>query len=109
MNLEYVVNQCMIDSEAWFPNVHRQAHSAILHHTLGLAGEVGEFANLMKKVDRDSMSMDEALPLLRQELTDVFIYVANLIGYLEMDLEHEYKKKRIQNDQRFGRASREIE
>lgn len=96
--LEVLARECMEDSERWFPDV---AHS-LPHHVLSLAGEVGELANLVKKVERGSL---EVTAIVRHELameaTDVFIYLLNIAALLGIDLERSYKLKRTENERRF--------
>lgn len=45
-----------------------------------LAGEVGELANLLKKVRRGDITLDEALPEISKELADVLTYLAFRCG-----------------------------
>lgn len=40
-----------------------------------ITGELGEAANIIKKVDRGDMTMDEARPLLAKEFADVATYL----------------------------------
>jgi len=102
--------QCLDDSARWFGDTI-DFDGAIPHHALALAGEVGEFANIVKKIDRGSLDSRE--PRVRHdlamELTDVLIYVLNLGALLRVDLEEAYKIKRAENEQRFTkeRARRE--
>jgi NTP pyrophosphatase (non-canonical NTP hydrolase) len=78
------------------------------HGTIALTGEVGEFANVLKKAVREHESMG-TLPdgpvytALREELSDVFIYVVKLALALEMDLEAEYYAKMKFNETKFRR------
>jgi NTP pyrophosphatase (non-canonical NTP hydrolase) len=94
--------QCLDDSIRWFGDTVN-IEGAIPHHALALAGEVGEFANIVKKIDRGSLDSRE--PRVRHdlamELTDVLIYVLNLGALLRIDLEESYKIKRAENEQRF--------
>jgi NTP pyrophosphatase (non-canonical NTP hydrolase) len=92
--------QALSDSERWFPDV---AHS-ITHHTLGLAGEVGEFANLLKKIERGSLDYRDAAVRhkLMMELTDTYIYLLNIAGLLNVDLTKSYLYVRSENEKRFG-------
>jgi len=75
----------------------------MMHNTLALAGEVGEFANILKKIDRGSLQYGDAIVRkdLAFELADIYIYVLNLAGIMDVDLEQLYKLKRAENDQRF--------
>jgi NTP pyrophosphatase (non-canonical NTP hydrolase) len=49
-------------------------------------GEIGEYANLRKKVERGDMTLAEALPALSDELADVVIYLDLLASQLGIDL-----------------------
>lgn len=40
-----------------------------------VVGEVGELANVMKKVDRGDMTLEEARPMLEAEIADVVCYL----------------------------------
>lgn len=59
-----------------------------IYPTLGLCGEVGEFANKIKKVYRDDNGIvsKEMYDSLLSELGDVLWYVANCATDLGMDL-----------------------
>ena len=74
--------------------------------TLALTGELGEFANIVKKISRDHMSFkskpdDERLEHLKEELTDCFIYLMVIANFLDIDLEKQYFKKLEFNKKRF--------
>lgn len=96
-----LAKQCQADSVRWFGDSH--AAYSLPHHTLALAGEVGEFANLVKKIDRGSLKIEDAHTRyeLAMELTDCFIYMLNLAALLKIDLNESYKIKRGVNEQRF--------
>jgi NTP pyrophosphatase (non-canonical NTP hydrolase) len=49
-------------------------------------GELGEAANVLKKVRRGDLTLDEARPLLRQEFADVVIYLDILSKQAGIDL-----------------------
>lgn len=49
-------------------------------------GELGEACNVLKKVRRGDLSLDEALPMLRQEFADVVIYMDLLAKRAGIDL-----------------------
>lgn len=51
-----------------------------------VTGELGELANLVKKVRRGDMSLDEARPELAKELADVVIYLDILAFQCGVDL-----------------------
>ena len=64
------------DGSDWPPALWLQA----------VVGELGEYANLRKKVERGDMTMDEARPLLADELADVVIYLDILAMQLGVNL-----------------------
>jgi NTP pyrophosphatase (non-canonical NTP hydrolase) len=49
-------------------------------------GELGEAANIIKKVERGDMTLDEARPLLRREFSDVQTYLDILAFQAGIDL-----------------------
>jgi NTP pyrophosphatase (non-canonical NTP hydrolase) len=75
----------------------------ILHKDLvGLMGEVGEFANVLKKVTLVESSsglsegeniFKESEDQLAQELTDALVYMLRIATHLKIDMEKEYLKK----------------
>lgn len=90
------------NSERWFPELHDGTHDMTVFYTLGLAGEAGEVANVVKKMNR-GVSFDIALHAgLAAELADVFTYLLLLAGEVGIDLIEEYDRKRVYNDGRWG-------
>jgi NTP pyrophosphatase (non-canonical NTP hydrolase) len=75
--------------------------------TNALAGEVGEAANLVKKVVRSAVyghgdvKLSDVRDALVEELTDVFIYTLTIAGLLGIDLEKAYFEKLEKNRRRF--------
>lgn len=51
-----------------------------------IVGELGEYANLRKKVERGDITFEEAKPLLADELADVVIYLDILATQLGITL-----------------------
>lgn len=98
-----LANQCREDSVKWFGDRDIEGHAGMMHCTLALAGEVGEFANILKKIDRGSLAYKDAEVRydLAMELTDVLVYVLNLAGIMRIDLGETYKMVRANNDKRF--------
>ena len=103
MSLEDIIAQCAVDSLNWFP----EKADDMGYMTLCLTGEIGEFANLIKKAIRGSVdSDDEQFNIdLAFELTDIFIYVCMLAGSMGLDLEKMYQIKRKYNVSRFGQEA----
>jgi len=88
------------DSKRWFPDAHQ---IGLNYDIVCLMGEVGEFANIVKKIDRGSLSYNDAVVRhdLAMELTDVFTYLLNIAGKMKLDLFAAYNLKRTENEKRF--------
>lgn len=101
-NIAEIQKQCFEDSEAWFPNQSRD----LVFMTVAMTGELGEFANIVKKLERGSIEYtQETVDLLREELCDVFIYLCNTAVLLDCHLGKMYDVKREKNVGRFGNDS----
>lgn len=99
MTIEEIIIQCHYDSLSWFPAIARD----LPHHALSLCGEVGEFANILKKVERGSLEFNEETRMaMSSELADIFIYLCDCAAILNIDLEKAYQLKRKENIGRFG-------
>lgn len=96
-----LAKQCGEDGDKWFGD-SPIAHS-VPYHALCMCGEAGEFANIVKKIERGSL--DIHTPKVRydlaMELTDVFVYMLNLANLLHIDLEQTYMIVRANNEKRF--------
>lgn len=68
---------------------------------VSLTGEVGEVANIVKKIVRGDFKLDEKKPDIQEELADVFIYLLKLSYQLDIDLEKAYVEKMAKNRERF--------
>lgn len=95
------------DSERWFPRLHEDTHRAlVVAYTLGLAGEAGEVANLVKKWNRDGAAVsrsDREQADLAAELADVFTYLLLLADECNVDIVKAYRLKRRHNRTRWDR------
>lgn len=75
--------------------------------TNALAGEIGEVANLVKKVvrsvvyGRGDLRLDDVRQELAEEIADVFTYLLTIAGLLGLDLEKTYLQKLEKNRKRF--------
>jgi NTP pyrophosphatase (non-canonical NTP hydrolase) len=58
-----------------------------------VTGELGEYANLRKKVERGDISMEDARPALADELADVMIYLDILAFQLNIDIGEAVRSK----------------
>jgi NTP pyrophosphatase (non-canonical NTP hydrolase) len=76
----------------------------LLEHLLVcLVGEVGECANLIKKVVRGDRSYASVRDDLGAELADTFIYLIKICNQTGLNLESEFLKKLELNRTRFKR------
>jgi len=74
----------------------------LLEHLLVcLIGEVGECANLVKKVVRGDISYAAVGRDLGGELADIFIYLIKISTQANIDLEREFLQKLEYNRERF--------
>jgi len=69
------------------------------HILVCMMGELGEFANEVKKCHRDKTWKEQEL---KEELTDTFIFLLKLAMTLKMDMKGEFYKKMEKNDKRFA-------
>lgn len=85
--------------------------SFMVRDLIGMFGEMGEFANAVKKVQLTTgtdleRALNEQAPYLKEELVDFMIYVIRFAAYLDIDLEAEYLRKLSFNEERFQRFLR---
>jgi NTP pyrophosphatase (non-canonical NTP hydrolase) len=101
--LTFLIAQATADSSRWFPKNQDLAFT-----TLAMAGEVGEVANLVKKVVRGSITVEDAMDQgLAEEVVDVLIYLVNLMGnpaFLDVNWMEVWHSKREFNARRFDKA-----
>lgn len=90
---------------SWARPITPEDYSGLVHGALGLAGEAGEVANLVKKFDRGDFSFEELLEQLRGELADVLIYLFKLSYQSGIDLEQAFLDKLALNRVRFPEGS----
>jgi len=99
------INAKFSESRGWFyhkANNTDDMISKLGYNAVAISGEVGEFANLVKKVLRNKEKLtDEMLSHMKEEVADVFIYTLIVSRLLNMDLEKEFMKKTEKNELRF--------
>lgn len=105
--LNHVAEQCLRDCYEWFPEwANEPAERQIVHFSLGMAGEVGEVVELIKKWQggRPGYDITDAalLDRIAEEIVDVIQYAGDLAAYLGLDLDGALGKKRGANAKRFG-------
>lgn len=68
---------------------------------VSLTGEVGETANIVKKIVRGDYTLESKKDDLQGEIADVFIYLLKISYQLGIDLEKAYLRKLEINRSRF--------
>src|SRR4051812_29830790 len=92
----FVQMQIRADEERGFPvkfDDDRSRVTQLMKDLVGLFGEIGEFSNLLKKIEikleypaYDGPSLTESREQLREEVVDSLIYLIRLSAILETDL-----------------------
>lgn len=92
------------DSQRWFASIHETPtyDYTATHFVLGLIGEAGEVANVVKKIKRGDATWADMLGRLGDEMADVLTYLCDLAAVLGIDLADEWDRKRHFNEERFG-------
>jgi NTP pyrophosphatase (non-canonical NTP hydrolase) len=91
----------------WSNSTDEEGIKHLQYGIIALTGEVGEFANIVKKILREFRSLGklpgkEKIEMLKEELVDIFIYTIKIASQLlNMDLEKEYFKKMRINEEKF--------
>lgn len=80
--------------------------AALAHRSLGVAGEAGELANVIKKIirDKNGQATAEDIQKINEKLGDTLYYIAVLADYYSIPLE-EVAVKNVAKSEAFGRSS----
>lgn len=81
--------------------ITEQNIEALEHLIVCTLGELGEFANIVKKIKRGDFTLADKKDELSEEITDVFIYLLKISNQMNIDLEKEYFKKMNINKTKF--------
>jgi len=76
-------------------------NSYVEHILVCLIGEIGEFANIIKKIVRGELSHEDVHQHLTEELADSFIYLIKLCNELDIDLQSAFDQRLEYNRKRF--------
>jgi NTP pyrophosphatase (non-canonical NTP hydrolase) len=108
---DLIQQQIERDRHRGFPvdfDTDRERIDQLMRDLVGLVGEVGEFANLLKKIGLGQTtpgyaprSLGDAGAELREELADAAIYLFRLATILGGNLEQDILRKIAINDQRY--------
>ena len=75
--------------------------------TVSLTGEVGEIANIVKKIARGDFLLEEKKAELEEEMADVFAYLLKMAYQTDIDLETAYLAKMKKNQERFQKYEKQ--
>jgi NTP pyrophosphatase (non-canonical NTP hydrolase) len=87
----------LIGGEAWTP----------ADWCLAIAGEVGELANILKKIKRHDCPLDSVRDKIKKEVADIITYADHLMTCVEGDTEEELQKKFDEITQRWVKRAEE--
>ncbi|MGR5287405.1 hypothetical protein ACP3V5_18965 [Vibrio maritimus] len=85
-----------------------EKYSQLTKELVGLFGEIGEFSNVVKKInlkldnEKYSYDIESAKGLLAEELVDSLIYILRISAILDVDIEKETLKKIETNRERYN-------
>jgi NTP pyrophosphatase (non-canonical NTP hydrolase) len=92
----------------WGQSVDEASPEVLEHSVVCLVGELGEFANILKKVNQGDTPYQNARDHLEEELTDVFIYLMQIANQMDVNLEESYLRKLDKNRERFKKYERRV-
>ncbi len=116
MNLQELMELCKsLDEKHGFSLVFEdqaQKYNQVTKDLVGLFGEIGEFSNIIKKInlkieknDGYTLDLPAAEDNLKEEIADSMIYLIRIANILEIDLPVEINKKIEKNKIRYGKQS----
>ena len=86
----------------WSQRASSENTQPLLYVALALAGEIGELANVVKKLERGDITYEQALVQAEDEAADVLIYLLKLSYQTGIDLEAAFINKQRANEVRFA-------
>lgn len=86
---------------AWSSEITATDIRPLIHNALSLAGEAGEIANIVKKLERGDIPFKHAMRELPGELADVLIYIMKIAYQSRIDLTDAVEQKMLINSRRF--------
>lgn len=117
MDLKDIIDKQMaMDEKHGFPvrfESLSEKYTQLNKDLVGLFGEIGEFSNVVKKInlklDRGDLydfDLAEGEASLKEELVDTFIYIIRISQIIGIDLEVETLGKIYFNEQRYAKLRR---
>lgn len=87
--------------EPFFEVISEKRIDVLEHLIVCLVGELGELANIVKKVRRGDKDFQAGRVEMEEEIVDVFIYLMKISRQMGVDLERETIRKIKKNSERF--------
>jgi len=88
-------------NQSWNAPITKENVQVLEHLIVCLVGEVGEGANIVKKVVRGDVDYDAVRPEFASEIADAFIYLVKICNQADINLEQEFLRKLEYNRKRF--------
>jgi NTP pyrophosphatase (non-canonical NTP hydrolase) len=107
MDLSEIINMQMeFDNQhrgnfRWDEKITEDNIAMLEYLVLAIAGEVGETANIVKKIIRGDFSLKDKKNELETEIIDIFIYIIKLAYQMNIDIENVYLQKLKYNQRKF--------
>lgn len=101
MDFQAEFDKTHIGAVPFFEELSEDNVEVLEHLIVCLIGEVGELANIAKKIRRGDFLLEQQRSNISEEVADVFIYLMKIAGQTGTDLEVEYFKKMRVNKERF--------
>lgn len=108
--------QIKLDKEIGFPvdfSDEKSKYNQITKDLVGLFGEIGEFSNIVKKINIKNekksdydLDIDLAEELLKEEWVDCFIYLLRLSAILDINIEEAVLEKIKRNNVRYDKLKK---
>ena len=114
MNLKEITRmQVAMDEKHGFPvqfTTEQEKYQQLTKDLVGLFGEIGEFSNIVKKInikidrpDEYLLEIPEAEIRLKEELVDSLIYIIRIGAILGVDLQSQVLEKIYLNESRYAK------
>ncbi|MDD3102570.1 MAG: MazG nucleotide pyrophosphohydrolase domain-containing protein [Patescibacteria group bacterium] len=101
MKLQKLFDEKHKGAFSWHQKINSENIHILEYLIIGLIGEVGELANIIKKIRRGDLTYSEHKDDIAEEIVDVFIYLLKMAYQNDIDIEQEFLRKLEKNKRRF--------